>query len=147
MRTLLTTAVFVLCMSSVGMAASNGYVGSAACKDCHEGEYARFMKYSKKAHSQKGIETMANKLTPQELQSCYECHTTGYGKGGFVDYKTTPHLGDVGCETCHGPGAVHAETGDAKAIAKPSMDTCQTCHNESRVKSFGFKPLVHSGAH
>lgn len=128
---------------------ANPYMGSAACGDCHEEEYGRFQEYSKKARSWRSVEIMAPKLTPDELQECYACHTTGYGRGGFVDYASTPHLADVGCETCHGPGAAHAaEGGDPDLIRRgPSQEDCRTCHNDSRVKAFNFKPLIHSGAH
>ena len=30
--------------------------------------------------------------------------------------EATPGLADAGCEVCHGPGSVHAETGDPAAI-------------------------------
>lgn len=96
------------------MRTANPYVGSDACGDCHEEEYGRFQEYSKKARSWRSVEIMAPKLTPDELRECYACHTTGYGRGGFVDYASTPHLADVGCETCHGPGAAHAAEGGVR---------------------------------
>ena len=123
------------------------YVGTAACKDCHEGEYERFVKHSKKAGSWHSVERMASKLTAEELAGCYACHTTGYGKGGFVNHEATPHLADVGCESCHGPGGDHVANGDAASIGKPDMKTCEGCHDASRVRSLGYKPLLHSGAH
>lgn len=130
------------------LAAVSPYVGSKKCAECHEREYAAFQQYSKKARSWEHVAVMAPKLTPEEVRGCYACHTTGYGKGGFTDYADTPHLADVGCETCHGPGAAHAESGDPAAVKRtPTREDCLTCHNESRVKAFNFKPLIHSGAH
>ena len=125
------------------------YVGSAACKQCHDKESDNFAKYSKKAHSRKNVEKMRSKLTKEELEECYHCHTTGYGKaGGFVSYEKTPQLGDVGCETCHGPGAAHAESGDpANITRKPGVESCLVCHNAERIKNFNFRPLRYSGAH
>ena len=125
------------------------YIGSAACRQCHDQEYDNFAKYSKKAHSRKNVEKMRGKLTREELEGCHLCHTTGYGKaGGFVSYERTPHLGDVGCETCHGPGSVHAESGDTAAITrKPSVESCLVCHNAERIRNFNFRPLRYSGAH
>jgi len=125
------------------------YVGSKACSQCHEKQYENFSKYSKKAHAWNSVATMKSKLKEQELKQCYECHTTGYGrKGGFVSIEATPHLADVGCESCHGPGGEHAASGDPKQIKRrPAMETCTACHNPQRVEDFNFKPLLFSGAH
>ncbi len=125
------------------------YVGSKACADCHDGQYENFSKYSKKSRSWHSVEIMASDLTPEELRGCYECHTTGYGKGGFRDYQSTPGLADVGCESCHGPGRAHADSGgDPELIVRrPALATCETCHNAERVADFNFKPLLFSGAH
>ena len=125
------------------------FVGTETCKQCHDQEYANFMKYSKKSHSRQSVEKMQSKLTPSELAECYQCHTTGYGqKGGFVSYEKTPKLGDVGCETCHGPGSAHAESGETSMILrKPTMESCIECHNADRIQNFGFRPLRYSGAH
>ena len=130
-------------------ASEAAYLGSAACRQCHEQEHDNFIKYSKKAHSRKNVEKMRPKLTKEELAGCYSCHTTGYGKtGGFVSYEKTPQLGDVGCETCHGPGSVHADSGEASAITrKPDVESCLVCHNAERIQNFNFRPLRYSGAH
>lgn len=130
--------------------AENSYVGTAACKDCHEEQYDNFTKYAKKFHSDKSVKIMASDLSEAELATCYGCHATGYGKpGGFVSYEKTPHLADAGCEVCHGPGYEHVESGgDAELIkGKLTMEDCVDCHNEDRVKSFNFKPLLYGGAH
>ena len=130
--------------------ADNSYVGTAACKDCHEEQHENFTKYAKKAHSDRSIKVMASDLTEDELEGCYGCHATGYGQpGGFVSYEKTPHLADAGCEVCHGPGYEHVESGgDSELIkGKLTMDDCVGCHNEERVKAFNFKPLLYGGAH
>jgi len=130
--------------------AENTYVGTAECKNCHEKQYENFTKFAKKAHSAKSVKIMASDLTEAELAGCYGCHTTGYGKpGGFVSYEKTPHLADAGCEVCHGPGSEHVKSGGDTSLIKGtlSMDDCEACHNESRVKSFDFKPLLYGGAH
>lgn len=125
------------------------YVGSAACAGCHEAQYKAFEQYSKKAHSSRNIRLMAGKLTPEELSGCFACHVTGYGKpGGFVSFEATPELADAGCEVCHGPGSVHAASGDPAAIkGKLTLADCRGCHNDARVRAFGFKPLLRAGAH
>lgn len=132
-----------------GMAQQKVYVGSQACQDCHETEYSNYIQYSKKAHSFKSIKKMEKKLTPEEYQSCFECHTTGFGKpGGFVSESETPDLKDAGCEVCHGPGSLHVESEDPDDISREiSMEDCHTCHNENRIQDFDFKPLLFGGAH
>ena len=42
---------FALLSSHPPPADAKTYVGSDACKDCHEDEYGKFMQYAKKAHS------------------------------------------------------------------------------------------------
>ncbi|MFO7727922.1 MAG: cytochrome c family protein [Desulfonatronovibrio sp.] len=129
--------------------AAGNYVGSETCGRCHMYEYDNFMEYSHKARSWNSIEVMAPKLTDEELKECYECHTTGYNQGGFVSYESTPELSHVGCETCHGPGREHSETGgDPRTIERlPEIDDCLTCHTQERIDAFGFRPLIYSGAH
>ena len=125
------------------------YVGSDACKDCHEEEYKNFKAYAKKAHSYNSIKKMKRGLTETEFQGCFECHTTGHGKlGGFVSEKEPPLLKNAGCEVCHGPGSLHCETENPEDIkGKPTIKDCETCHNEERVAEFNYKPLIYGGAH
>ncbi len=125
------------------------YVGSAVCGECHNLEHRRFTEHSKKAHSYESVAIMKAGLTEAEYRNCLECHTTGYGKtGGFVSVEETPHLKDAGCEVCHGPGSLHVETNDSADIrSELTLEDCQRCHNEERVRSFDFKPLLFGGAH
>ncbi|MFO7884266.1 MAG: cytochrome c family protein [Desulfobacteraceae bacterium] len=125
------------------------YIGSEACSECHEKEYRNFTAFAKKANTFESIKKMKPKLTRAEYRSCFECHTTGYGKkGGFVSEEETPQLCNAGCEVCHGPGGVHADSGDPWDIKNDlSMEDCTRCHNSDRVEAFDFKPLLFGGAH
>ncbi|MBE0426450.1 MAG: cytochrome C [Nitrospirae bacterium] len=125
------------------------YVGSEACKECHENEYKSFMTYAKKATSYRSVERLEKKLTEEELKGCYSCHTTGYGNpGGFISVEDTPHLKNAGCEVCHGPGELHIKTRQSFHIKrKLTVEDCEVCHTEERVKAFRYKPLIHGGAH
>jgi hypothetical protein len=127
----------------------NTFIGSLACKSCHPREYDNFMTYAKKSVSFQSIEKQMKHLTPEEIEKCYPCHTTGYGKpGGFISIEQTPHLKNAGCEVCHGPGAEHARTEDpAKIIGHLTKKECEVCHISERVKAFKYKPLIHGGAH
>lgn len=125
------------------------YVGSEACMECHNNEYQSFKIYAKKATSYRSIERLKDKLTEEELKSCYFCHTTGYGKpGGFISVEKTPHLKNAGCEVCHGPGELHIKTRNPDYIKRQlTIKDCEVCHTEERVKAFRYKPLIHGGAH
>ena len=124
------------------------YVGSEACKECHADEYRTFKQFNKKAHSFQSINRLKKGLDETELKKCFECHTTGYGKeGGFRSENETPQLKDAGCEVCHGPGDIHAASGDPKDIkGKLTAKDCEL-HNAQRVGAFEDKPLVYGGAH
>lgn len=139
-----------VCMTETGETQSGTYVGSEVCADCHETEYDNYKQYSKKAHSGKSVKLMSGDLTRQELEECFECHVTGFGKpGGFVSFEETPQMADAGCETCHGPGYDHVDSdGDPELIkGKLSVEDCEGCHNPERVEAFDFKPLLFGGAH
>ncbi len=125
------------------------YVGSEACKDCHETEYQNFQKYAKKSSSFQSVAVMKEGLEKEDLNRCFTCHTTGYGKpGGFKSETETPQLKNAGCEACHGPGSIHAETGDPGEIkGRLSSKDCEDCHSSERVESFQYKPLIYGGAH
>jgi len=143
------SALFFGTLTNLHAAEQATYVGTDACKDCHQDQYDKFKKYSKKAKSSHSVSIMAKKLTTEELKECYSCHATGYGKpGGFISPEKTPHLADAGCEVCHGPGSNHVMTQDPKSITrKMSINDCTVCHNSDRVKAFGFKPIKFAGAH
>jgi hypothetical protein len=126
------------------------YVGSEVCGACHEQEYENFSQYAKKAHSDRSVKVMAAKLTPKELESCFSCHTTGYGEpGGFISFEETPELAHAGCEVCHGPGSGHVDYGGDPTLIKRKLELsdCESCHSSERVNSFNFKPLLYGGAH
>jgi len=152
----LFVTIGVLLAASLGPVSSSAqespaktYIGSEACAACHEGEYETFSQHARKAKSFHSVEIMKKGLTAEEQEGCYKCHTTGYGQpGGFVSVEKTPHLQNAGCEVCHGPGSLHAESEDPEDIIYDiSMDSCLTCHNSERVAAFKFKPLLFGGAH
>ncbi|MEA1898588.1 MAG: cytochrome c family protein [Bacteroidota bacterium] len=125
------------------------YLGSEACKACHQKEYRSFTQYAKKSSSFESIQRVKKGLTEKEIKKCYFCHTTGYGKpSGFISIEKTPHLKNAGCEVCHGPGELHVRTQRAQDIKMNlTMKDCEECHISERVKAFRYKPLIHGGAH
>jgi hypothetical protein len=126
------------------------YIGSEACKGCHKKAYEV---WEKSAHSH-AYQTLVDAKRPSNRQydaECVVCHTTGFTyNGGFTDAVNTPQLRNVGCESCHGPGSLHAANKDNeewqarmnpwKAPAKETAeekakrmrridDSCQKCHD------------------
>ena len=91
------------------------YVGSKACKPCHEKEYSSFIRYAKKNTTYNSIERLKRGLNKENLKKCYGWHTTGYGKpGGFISIEKTSELKNAGREVCHGPGGIHVKTKDPR---------------------------------
>jgi hypothetical protein len=134
---------------SAQTSSQRSYVGSEACKDCHQSEYRSYNAFAKKSRSFKSIDKMREHLTPAEFRGCLPCHTTGYGEpGGFQSEQQTPDLKNAGCEVCHGPGSRHVITGEAADIegSLTSAD-CERCHSQDRVEAFAFKPLIFGGGH
>ncbi|OGR11280.1 MAG: cytochrome C [Desulfobacula sp. GWF2_41_7] len=134
---------------SQSLAEDKKYVGAEACKACHEKEYSNYLNFAKKVKSFESIKKMEKKLTLEEYQACFECHTTGYGKpGGFESEEKTPGLKNAGCEVCHGPGSLHIDGGDPEMIIRDvTLENCNTCHSKDRIEAFDFKPLLFGGAH
>jgi hypothetical protein len=128
---------------------TDGYVGLQVCQPCHQSEYQRFTRYSKKNQSFQSVMRMKKGLTEDEIKQCYACHTTGYGKpGGFISLEQTPDLKEAGCEICHGPGKLHSQTRDPSRIrGKPNLEVCQQCHIEERIRAFHYRPMLYGGAH
>ncbi len=103
-----------------GVAVASGYVGSAACKDCHAKDYEIWEK-SGHARAFATLEAKGSDADPH----CISCHTIGFGKtGGYRRPMGSASLTDVGCESCHGPGAEH--------VAR---------YREGKPSNFRFRPL------
>ena len=99
------------------------FAGSDSCADCH-----------KSSHDVWAGSGHAHALTTLQEQSpkrdgdpeCLSCHVVGWVpqkfvpyEGGFMGVAATPHLGQQGCENCHGPAAAHdaVERGTVPATA------------------------------
>ncbi|MGB5504720.1 MAG: multiheme c-type cytochrome, partial [Polyangiales bacterium] len=78
------------------------YVGSAACSGCHQPAYAWWGAH---AHGH-AYRTLQERNKEYNLD-CVGCHVTGYEQpgGSTVTHNLDLALVNVGCESCHGPGA------------------------------------------
>ena len=101
------------------------YVGAASCVDCHAENHSD---WSTTIHATAFETLVAGGNGDNPL--CYPCHTVGYGSAsGFVDQVTTPHLKDVQCENCHGPGSNHnADPDNVDLEVSPDSSLCGACH-------------------
>ncbi|HET6582633.1 MAG TPA: multiheme c-type cytochrome [Nannocystaceae bacterium] len=114
-----------------------GYVGVAACADCHE-EAVEFWKTTVHAGA---WETLVEDNKDLDL-SCVSCHVTGWRKPGGSELVEHEGLQDVQCEVCHGPGSLHVEDGgdDLKHITlKTTSSLCSgECHTPEHSDTFEY---------
>src|SRR5262249_4336378 len=85
------------------------YIGSGACGKWHLRAYEGWEK-SDHSHAYKTLVKARRPSLRQHDGECIVCHTVGFGYNtGFTNEKQTPKLENVGCESCHGPGSLHAK--------------------------------------
>jgi hypothetical protein len=120
------------------------FVGSSTCRKCHESEHE---KWSAKPHA--GAFAALKKVGSDRDPECAVCHVVGLEyESGFVSEEKTPHLTDVGCENCHGPGSRHASTLGETATPPPKT-RCRDCHTPERSAGYAgheqeyMKKIVH----
>lgn len=127
------------------------YVGVESCKVCHQQAYDTWQKAvylgSGKDESGHAIKRRVGHskawATLQEAgkdhdRSCIGCHSIGFMQpGGYCKASEVDFRKDVQCESCHGPGSLHAQSGDKKFIKrKVSEETCRGCHHVPHIKSY-----------
>lgn len=132
------------------------YVGSRKCQPCHEPSYEI---WRKTGHA-KAWRTLKELEIPRTHDpECISCHVIGWHpteyfpyEGGFLSEEKTPHLVDVGCEACHGPGEKHvqAEMGSNveaqekyRRLVRVTLEDarqwqCVSCHDLDNSPDFEF---------
>jgi hypothetical protein len=112
------------------------YVGSAACSGCHDKAYAWWRNHSH------GVAYLTLQQRNKEYNlDCVGCHVTGYEQpgGSTVTHNLDGALVNVGCESCHGPGAAHANDPDNVGIPRDTpASTCVQCHNAQHSDLFDY---------
>jgi len=113
------------------------------CQSCHGNVYNEWMSTSH-AHAMDSLVERAEHYNPE----CVGCHTTGYMKGGFLSFDTTPQYAGVQCVSCHGwmeghidvhSGKQESPEGKIAKIPKLTQDTCLKCHTPERDDDFNFE--------
>jgi hypothetical protein len=115
------------------------YVGSAACSGCHQPAYAWWREH---AHGV-AYRTLQERNKEYNLD-CVGCHVTGYEQpgGSTVTHNLDGALQDVGCESCHGPGAAHTKDPEVDVVTMTPESTCLSCHNEQHSDLFDYEAYV-----
>jgi len=119
--------------------AAAGYVGSEACKTCHEEAYEAW----RAGPHARAMSSLTGKSAKDGR--CLSCHAPAQDKG----------VAAVGCESCHGPGQFYspryvmkdAELSRAVGLEDPGEKSCRVCHDASSpsLKPFDYKaklPLI-----
>jgi PKD repeat protein len=123
----------------------NSYLAQSTCAGCHQDEY---VEWTNTAHSSaiKEILNSNGSFQPFRNASCLPCHTVGDNQPTGYVFDTnitsanyTSPLANVGCEACHGPGALHKASSN-KSVITPvvSIDPaiCGSCHQGSHHPTY-----------
>ncbi len=115
------------------------YVGSATCARCHAAAYAWWQGHP---HG-RAYATLVERHKEFHLD-CVGCHVTGYNRpgGSNVTHNLDGALVNVGCESCHGPGSLHAADPAAtpRSVARAVPEsTCVACHNHEHSDRFDYE--------
>lgn len=111
------------------------FVGSKACATCHAPAYSWWQ-----AHPHGLAYETLEERDKQFNLDCVGCHVTGYNQpgGSTVTWNLDGALVDVGCESCHGPGASHVKNPAIDVLKDPPESTCVGCHNEEHSDQFDY---------
>lgn len=118
---------------SGGAHAGPTYLGSGSCTACHADIVANWSE-TRHRHAWESLQRKPRAFK----QSCVACHVTGYGEpSGYVDGDTTPHLQEVGCESCHGPASEHVRR-PKQPYGSISIASCTGCHDAANDPDFNY---------
>ena len=132
-----------------GVRGAAEYVGNATCLKCHPTASAV---WSKSGHATAFASLVERKADADP--KCVGCHTIGFGtRTGYRRESGESKLVDVGCESCHGPGSLHAQRrdgGSSNEFTYRPLDAgdCQKCHYGEFSRPFNwndFWPPIRHG--
>ena len=113
------------------------YVGSSACSGCH-----RTASWWWRNHAH-GVAYLTLQQRNKEYNlDCVGCHVTGYDQpgGSTVTHNLDLALVNVGCESCHGPGAAHAKDPEKVGILRDTPESmCVVCHSPEHSDLFDYE--------
>ena len=118
------------------------YVGAERCIECHDRAAPT---WQKSRHAQAWATLAKGGKTCD--RECVACHLTGFRNPGGAFLGHTSGRENVQCESCHGPGSLHAERAnggsgpalfEAPFVRAPGPSECETCHNRKHDPDFDF---------
>lgn len=119
------------------------YAGNKLCMSCHS-KAADIWRESKHAEALATLEKEHHDRDPD----CISCHVVDIHKTtGFRTRAETPELTDVGCESCHGPGADHASLPLVRKMPKIRDESCMKCHTSNNSPRFDYEAYWKKVAH
>lgn len=112
------------------------YIGAAHCAACHQPAHT-FWQNTPHATA---YATLERRDKAYDLE-CVGCHVTGYQQPGGASLGHTQGLENVQCESCHGPGSLHARAptlhGQPQHILRDvDPQTCVSCHTSDHSTRF-----------
>ena len=122
-----------------GIMGKGEHAGVSTCYECHPNVVKL---WKKTAHARAYAKLPAEDRSKEE---CLVCHVTGWlRKKAVTSAQDVPKGFDsVGCEACHGPGALHARTmakdephPNSFIQRKVSTALCATCHRGFHNETF-----------
>ena len=122
-------------LDQVPRSAAAKFSGNAACMKCHA-KAAQVWSKSQHSHALRTLIVEGHGRDPD----CVGCHVVGLTKlTGFRSVATTPQLANVGCESCHGPGAAHSAKPKFVKMGKVGAASCAPCHDPENSPNFDFQ--------
>ena len=119
--------------------------GINRCESCHQTQ----VQFWKGTHHARAYITLRDKHQHLNLD-CLPCHLTLLPTDGQNRYSAEELLGapselqTVGCESCHGPRARHAEAKEqiGKSTGEIKEGLCRQCHTAERDPFFNFQQKI-----
>lgn len=113
-----------------------GYIGAAQCQSCHSAASAH---WATTAHAS-AWRTLEERDKTFDA-ACVGCHVTGWQAPGGSTLSHHEGLENVQCESCHGPGSLHAAAPSAEARRasirrEVPTSVCLDCHNVEHSPGF-----------
>lgn len=114
------------------------YVGMHDCAKCHKEEYK---KWFSTLHASALVSLKEG--GDQDNIDCLACHSTALLEpGGYDPFQQREAVSAVTCESCHGPGSIHALNMQGKGpykgpdIQLGDLTRCAKCHDSTNSPDF-----------